>query len=79
MTTGSDLAFPKLDWSIMNDRAGVMRSKSQYLSAGGLSKREVFAVMAMQAMAPKQGHIDAATNACKYADALIAELAKGGP
>lgn len=49
----------------------------------GLTKRELFAAMAMQGMAEKYGTTDAsgsenvAKNAVRYADALLAALEQG--
>lgn len=42
----------------------------------GLTKRELFAAMAMQGLATDEFPEGCATSAVKYADALLAELAK---
>lgn len=47
--------------------------------AGGLTKRELFAAMAMQGLAADpepRGGMEAASIAVEWADALIAELSK---
>lgn len=41
-----------------------------------LPRRELFAVLAMQALARNLGPLNAANSAVAYADALIAELSK---
>lgn len=51
------------------------------IAAGGLTKRELFAAMAMQgfcsnSVMTETGHADMARMAVEQADALLAELAK---
>lgn len=77
----SDSAFPRPTWMNldMSDRsAGTINGTS------GLTKRELFAAMAMQAMMsigdafPRAGDfLLVAQVSIKYADTLLAELAKG--
>ena len=57
----------------------------EYSTTGhaGLTKRELFAAMAMQGMLsnpdwPEKNTVDYPRNAVRLADALLAELAKGG-
>ncbi len=68
MTKPNDLAFPFADVDHPNQ--------------AGLTKREWFAGLAMQALLSDPelcgwGEEDYASSAVKFADALIAELAKG--
>lgn len=49
---------------------------SEFDSHRGLTKRELFAAMAMQALADEEYPEGCAHEAVKYADALLAELAK---
>lgn len=48
----------------------------QWQPSSGLTVRELFAAMAMQALADEEYPDDCAREAVKYADALLAELAK---
>lgn len=84
---GDDLAFPRLDESYKN-RDG----EFSHSSVGGLTKRELFAAMAMQTIcagpgarmvADRDGRYNqtnwkevVAMNSVEFADALIAELSK---
>lgn len=77
MTNGNDNAYPVTD---TNSDMGIKRTEL----VGGLTKREYFAGLAMQGMIASCTSVDfpfvtpeeAGINACKYADALIAELNK---
>lgn len=85
----NDQAFP----SIQSERETFGTVKAIW-SSGGLSKRELYSAIALQALLSNEGRLKdydkrndsipgatlqqaVAAQACSYADALIAELAKG--
>lgn len=80
-TVGGSLpAFPA---SVAVGMDGGLFVSTEVSGAGGLTKRELFAAMAMQGMAASESEKDgmyrpevAAVRAVKFADALLKELAK---
>ena len=84
MTDPNDLAYPKVVSSPARDRNHGPYTDTR--STGGLTKRELFAAMAMQGLlanpdqamvAMDEDHV--AFSAMQHADALIAELNKETP
>jgi hypothetical protein len=81
MCEANEPAFPGLQtFERFNDERGAYEEYT--LPAGGLTKRQYFAAVAMQGLTansvPGQHHMPAnlAQEAVQYADALIAELEK---
>lgn len=77
---GAQVAFPS---SLATGLDGGLFVSAEVAGCGGLTKRELFAAMAMQGMCASESEEDgmynpttAATRAVTFADALLKELAK---